>query len=729
MSQRRRIALALSATLAAWTITAVVASAAPSSPLYKWKAPVGGVVRSSAISDGELVWTAGVWMAKGANADGLTRQDYYKATSPTEDQPTHIPRDLYRALTYDFFGAHRLTHNGDYQLPADPAKYPDGTGEVSEVRFASDGKSLFVRLLWNSMPSATTQIATLTFSSSKRTDLSRPWPASAELFGEYDHALTLTGVGATLDGRSVPSRIDVAAHTSEAAIPLSSLTPGPQVVRGGSGLAVPTNPRLFWNVPAGLATTTQPGTGALPTTTNVWELFFAGNTPWTFDELQQSQELSDGVATSGITVDPAALAKRVSSPNAPRTGTFSMMFRSSYFGGDGIERARNGLAPVGPDQLPDLPVQTTGFDENWYYTGRLQTYSMHVPANVTAKTPPRPLVVYLHGFTGTPEEPWTNPIGLVDAIDKKGWLLASAYGRGDGSYLGIHDLDVMEVIKDVSAHYNVDPNRIYLMGHSMGGYGTDNVSVRHPDLFAAVAPAEGTGSIELATNLRNVPWFVMTADEDIDPLAQDALKFYNALSAEGLDATALEYRLKIHEYSSIYDTIPRLMAFFSSHVRNPNPAVVTYARNGGDGYPQLGLNYDSAYWVSGLTSANPAVRSSINAETFALEHRTPVSQKATALRSSEMVDEAGPTGRTIAQLHQTIPGKGVLAPVARRIVIDASNLSAATIDLDRAGIPRTGISMRLVVKSSTGITITLTNKGTTRRLTLRAGTSDLKLTP
>ena len=124
---------------------------------------------------------------------------------------------------------------------------------------------------------------------------------------------------------------------------------------------------------------------------------------------------------------------------------------------------------------------------------------------------------------------------------------------------------MLEVIADVRRRYRVDPDRIYLMGHSMGGYGTNNVAMHHPDLFAAVAPAEGTGSPELHANLRNTPWFMMTAEEDLDVRrGRGGKALYASLSADGYDATLLDYSLKIHEYSSIYDTLPRLLGFFAS---------------------------------------------------------------------------------------------------------------------------------------------------------------------
>jgi predicted peptidase len=36
--------------------------------------------------------------------------------------------------------------------------------------------------------------------------------------------------------------------------------------------------------------------------------------------------------------------------------------------------------------------------------------------------------------------------------------------------------------------YAVDPSRVYLTGHSMGGFGTWYLAYQHPEKFAAIAP-------------------------------------------------------------------------------------------------------------------------------------------------------------------------------------------------------------------------------------------------
>jgi len=52
-------------------------------------------------------------------------------------------------------------------------------------------------------------------------------------------------------------------------------------------------------------------------------------------------------------------------------------------------------------------------------------------------------------------------------------------------------LDALEVLEIASRELNVDPQRVYLTGHSMGGHGTWHVGLTFPDRFAAIAPSAG----------------------------------------------------------------------------------------------------------------------------------------------------------------------------------------------------------------------------------------------
>ncbi len=87
---------------------------------------------------------------------------------------------------------------------------------------------------------------------------------------------------------------------------------------------------------------------------------------------------------------------------------------------------------------------------------------------------------------------------------------------------------VLEMIEGLKRAGKVDPNRIYLTGHSMGGYGTWTLGAIHADLFAGLAAFAGaptcyrkggTGPIEgvedgILPNLRNLPIYVYQSLDD-----------------------------------------------------------------------------------------------------------------------------------------------------------------------------------------------------------------------
>ena len=52
-------------------------------------------------------------------------------------------------------------------------------------------------------------------------------------------------------------------------------------------------------------------------------------------------------------------------------------------------------------------------------------------------------------------------------------------------------LDALEVKAIAEKKFNTDPERVYLMGHSMGGHGTWFMSATYPDKFAAIGPSAG----------------------------------------------------------------------------------------------------------------------------------------------------------------------------------------------------------------------------------------------
>ncbi len=76
------------------------------------------------------------------------------------------------------------------------------------------------------------------------------------------------------------------------------------------------------------------------------------------------------------------------------------------------------------------------------------------------------------------------------------------------------------MIHALQAQYtNIDPERIYVVGVSMGGYGAWDMISRTPELFAAGVPAEGGGSPQAAPALKNMAvWAEHDNGDGVSPI-------------------------------------------------------------------------------------------------------------------------------------------------------------------------------------------------------------------
>lgn len=73
---------------------------------------------------------------------------------------------------------------------------------------------------------------------------------------------------------------------------------------------------------------------------------------------------------------------------------------------------------------------------------------------------------------------------------------------------------VLALVKDMMVRYPIDPNRVYVTGISMGGYGAWDIVQRMPEMFAAALPICGGGDVACAPRLVNLPLRVVHGDAD-----------------------------------------------------------------------------------------------------------------------------------------------------------------------------------------------------------------------
>lgn len=79
---------------------------------------------------------------------------------------------------------------------------------------------------------------------------------------------------------------------------------------------------------------------------------------------------------------------------------------------------------------------------------------------------------------------------------------------------------IQSLAQQAIAQYQVDADRIYLSGYSMGAHGTWESACRYPELFAAVVPIAGRGRPEEAAKLRDLPvWAFHGAKDEVIPVS------------------------------------------------------------------------------------------------------------------------------------------------------------------------------------------------------------------
>ena len=116
--------------------------------------------------------------------------------------------------------------------------------------------------------------------------------------------------------------------------------------------------------------------------------------------------------------------------------------------------------------------------------GTEQTYSVHVPG-IYDPAIRWPLIVTMHGHGGY------APFQGHPAPGYSGAISLSPQGRGASDYKDLGEDDVLAAIAEVKRHFNIDPDRIYLTGTSMGGTGAFHLGVHYADQFAAILPIVG----------------------------------------------------------------------------------------------------------------------------------------------------------------------------------------------------------------------------------------------
>lgn len=229
-------------------------------------------------------------------------------------------------------------------------------------------------------------------------------------------------------------------------------------------------------------------------------------------------------------------------------------------------------------------------------------YTLFVPSSYNPRTP-MPLVVDLHGLNITPLQQILFD-GTTDFAETYGFIVLAPMGYsvsgGWGGRAGppletagmkpggtlhysaseLSELDAVTELKLVREKYTIDGDRIFLMGHSMGGAGTYYLGGKYNDIWAGLAPIAGAGGIAdsvAAERYKAIPILIMHGNKDSIVSVMTSRRAVLALQAVGAPHVYLEFPGMDHEFwiRRGRDHMQRVFLFFSMLSKRANVGFIT----------------------------------------------------------------------------------------------------------------------------------------------------------
>jgi pimeloyl-ACP methyl ester carboxylesterase len=259
--------------------------------------------------------------------------------------------------------------------------------------------------------------------------------------------------------------------------------------------------------------------------------------------------------------------------------------------------------------------------------------------------PARPTAMryVLRAFGAKPESGWPLFINLHSGgddakLNERSWKLTFAqYPIKTGLYLCPRSVvDTAESWYDPSnyalferllveayALWDVDPDRVYIMGYSMGGWGTFHLGPSLPDYWAAVAATAGAGFIGASgrsapDNLRNTPMLIQVgANDHAFGRAARSRQFAERLEElHKIDPGGYIVKFRQHKGKGHLVNDRDTPGWLAGFRRNPLPDRVVWQQI----VPLLGVTLDK---IDGLRQAQPGFGEYFRPRCYWLRNETP----------------------------------------------------------------------------------------------------------
>lgn len=126
---------------------------------------------------------------------------------------------------------------------------------------------------------------------------------------------------------------------------------------------------------------------------------------------------------------------------------------------------------------------------------------------------------------------------------------------------------LIALIDQIITEYQLDPARIYITGHGMGGYGAWALALACPDRFAALVTMASGGDSERAALLKDLPAWVIHGGKDPVVLPREAERLVDALQSCGAPVKYTRFDQAGHDVWTRSYASPALYNWLLKHAR------------------------------------------------------------------------------------------------------------------------------------------------------------------
>jgi len=241
------------------------------------------------------------------------------------------------------------------------------------------------------------------------------------------------------------------------------------------------------------------------------------------------------------------------------------------------------------DRIGEFEVHDIRFTGGEYQNERFQYVVLPPPEVEAGKT--YPLVFFLHGAGERGTDPAKLLVHFPAQMARPEWrgkypcYLVAPQCRDDRLWMNQHwsekeskPLDdqpndqmamAIAVLEQSLRTLPVDRRRVYLTGLSMGGYGSWELAMRHPEWFAALAPVCGGGDESRAGRLKSLPIWTAHGDADTAVWPIRSRRMVEAVNAAGGSIRYTEYAGVGHNSWTPFHTDPEGVVPWMFQQRRP----------------------------------------------------------------------------------------------------------------------------------------------------------------